>query len=139
VPSAGWLVYPKRGKYVLHRGDLLHGAPGRGGRDISMPPCLLCAEHRERNIYICTGARTNNARALRDVSGAPAALAAAAVPEGRHRVTIVTSWEKVRTQKFTGLNLKFTGLAHNLGQLLRLLQGYSVKLRGQLVNFGSTL
>jgi hypothetical protein len=37
------------------------------------------------------------------------------------------------------LNLKFTGLTHKLCQLLRLLKGFSVKLLGQLVNFGSTL
>ena len=37
------------------------------------------------------------------------------------------------------LNLKFTGLTQNLGQLLRLLQGFSVKLLGQLANFGPTL
>jgi hypothetical protein len=27
LPSSGWLVYPKRNKHCLHRGDLHHGAP----------------------------------------------------------------------------------------------------------------
>jgi hypothetical protein len=36
-------------------------------------------------------------------------------------------------------NLEFTGLAQNLGQLLRLLLGFSVKLLGQLANVGSAL
>ena len=27
VPTSGWLVYPRRNKHALHRGDLKHGAP----------------------------------------------------------------------------------------------------------------
>ena len=27
VPTSGWLVYPKRNKHCIHRGDLHHGAP----------------------------------------------------------------------------------------------------------------
>lgn len=27
IPSSGWLVYPKRNKHCIHRGDLHHGAP----------------------------------------------------------------------------------------------------------------
>ena len=27
IPTSGWLVYPKRNKHCIHRGDLHHGAP----------------------------------------------------------------------------------------------------------------